>query len=85
MLSHDISARYDQPIEDLYLRAVTTLSNIKKYILHHIFPRDTQLNKTALTFTVVDFHLYLYSQHLRSPILANKTHIFILLSLDLAL
>ena len=46
MLSHDISAKYDQPIEDLYLRAVTTLSNIKKYILLHIFPRDAHLNKT---------------------------------------
>ena len=30
-------------------------NNIKKYILHHIFPRDTHLNKTSLTFTVSGF------------------------------
>ena len=37
------------------VRAVTTLSNSKKYILHHIFPRGTHLNKTSLTFTVSGF------------------------------
>ena len=79
-------ARYDQPIEDLYLRAVTTLSNIKyidgneskpansnfsNFFLFDKFDGNTFLHN-VLKYLVPSMSLYPSFGQLSKPAISHK-------------